>query len=437
LRLIFSLKRATFMTIDILILSNGPGELVTWVRPVVQALREKLGCDRALVRISVILSPCPNASGAEAAIAHSYPEVDRVQAAEHFYPFLLSGKTGENWDWRPKGIVLFLGGDQFFTVVIGKRLNYRTIVYAEWEARWLNWIDRFGVMKPEIITKLPDKYAHKFTVVGDLMADLGKASYGDNIKELPERKGENANTELIGILPGSKAAKLASGVPLSLAIAEQINRIRPQTRFVIIVAPTLDLETLARFADPKQNKILPLFGSISAELHLGENPFLLTKNGVKVELYTQSPAYSLLAQCHLCLTTIGANTAELGSLAVPMIVLLPLQQMDAMRSWNGIPGLLANLPLLGTGFATIINWLACQLRQGKLFAWPNIWAQQEIVPELIGKLEPQALAALVIDYLSHPEKLAAMRDNLRAVRGESGAAGKLAQLVCEEVNKLP
>lgn len=425
------------MTIDILILSNGPGELVTWVRPVVQALREKLGCDRALVRISVILSPCPNASGSEAAIAHSYPEVDRVQAAEHFYPFLLSGKTVENWDWRPKGIVLFLGGDQFFTVVIGKRLNYRTIVYAEWEARWLNWIDRFGVMKPEIITKLPQKYASKFTVVGDLMADLGKESSANTIKELPREKAENTNTELIGILPGSKAAKLASGVPLSLAIAEHINRVRPQTRFVIVVAPTLDLETLARFADPKQNKILPLFGSISAELHLGENPFLLTKNGVKVELYTQSPAYSLLAQCNLCLTTIGANTAELGSLAVPMIVLLPLQQMDAMRSWNGIPGLLANLPLLGTGFATIINWLAFQMRQGKLFAWPNIWAQQEIVPELIGKLEPEALATLVIDYLSHPEKLAAMRDRLRAVRGESGAAGKLAQLVCEEVNKLP
>lgn len=425
------------MTIDILILSNGPGELVTWVRPVVQALREKLGCDRAQIRISVILSPCPNASGAEAAIAHSYPEVDRVQAAEHFYPFLLSGKTVENWDWRPKGIVLFLGGDQFFTVVIGKRLNYRTIVYAEWEARWLNWIDRFGVMKPEIITKLPKKYASKFTVVGDLMADLGKESSANTIKELPREKEENPPTELIGILPGSKAAKLASGVPLSLAIAEHINRIRPQTRFVIVIAPTLDLETLARFADPKQNKILPLFGSISAELHLGENPFLLTKNGVKVELYTQSPAYSLLAQCNLCLTTIGANTAELGSLAVPMIVLLPLQQMDAMRSWNGIPGLLANLPLLGAGFATIINWLAFQMRQGKLFAWPNIWAQQEIVPELIGKLEPQALAALVIDYLSHPEKLAAMRDRLRAVRGESGAAGKLAQLVCEEVNKLP
>ena len=55
--------------VDILILSNGPGEVTTWVRPVVKALREKLGHNREQVRISVVLSPCPNASGKEAAIA--------------------------------------------------------------------------------------------------------------------------------------------------------------------------------------------------------------------------------------------------------------------------------------------------------------------------------------------------------------------------------
>jgi lipid-A-disaccharide synthase len=52
--------------IDILILSNGPGEVTTWVRPVVIALREQLGNDISQVRISVILSPCPHATGEEA-----------------------------------------------------------------------------------------------------------------------------------------------------------------------------------------------------------------------------------------------------------------------------------------------------------------------------------------------------------------------------------
>ena len=57
---------------DILILSNGPGEVTTWVRPAVKALRQQLGGDPSSVRISVVLSPCPNATGKEAAIAFLY-----------------------------------------------------------------------------------------------------------------------------------------------------------------------------------------------------------------------------------------------------------------------------------------------------------------------------------------------------------------------------
>jgi len=419
------------MAVDILILSNGPGELATWVRPAVQALRQQLANAGVQARISVVLSPCPHATGKEAQIARSYPEVDRVQAPEHFFPFLLSGKTAENWDWYETGVVLFLGGDQFFTVVIGKRLKYRTVIYAEWDARWYRWIDKFAAMKPEVFAKIPQKYANKFTVVGDLIAEVARSQEepGNAYSEEESR----TKIELIGLLPGSKAAKLALGVPLCLSIAQSIHRIRPQTRFVIPVAPTLDVQTLAGFADPKQNPCLHLFENASAELHLTERPFLQTANKLQVELWTQTPAYDLLSECSLCLTTVGANTAELGSLAVPMIVLIPTQQLDAMKAWDGLPGLLANLPLVGSVFATVINWLIWQLGKGRLYAWPNIWAQEEIVPELIGKLEPDAVAGLAIDYLSHPDKLAQMGDRLRAVRGESGAAKKIAELVCEEI----
>ncbi len=426
---------------DILILSNGPGEVTTWVRPVVKALRQQLGDDCSLIRISVVLSPCPNATGKEAAIAQSYPEVDRVQSAQHFFPFLLWGKTAENWDWREKGVVVFLGGDQFFPVIIGKRLGYRTVVYAEWDARWHAWVDRFGVMKPEIIANAPKKDAHKLTVVGDLMADVTDnrqaSNNSDSYSPLP--------TELIGLLPGSKPAKLSQGVPLGLTLAQHIHNARPQTRFVIPVAPTLDFSTLARFADPEQNPLIQQLGWAGAELVIPnadtnnpkstDRPFLKTSNGLCVELWKEFPVHNLLSQCCLCLTTVGANTAELGSLAVPMIVLLPTQQLDAMRAWDGLPGLLARMPGIGQGFAKLINWIILQqiLRHKRLFAWPNIWAGKEIVPELVGKLQPQEIAQLILDYLEHPEKLEEMRSRLRAVRGQPGAAQKLAQLVQQEL----
>lgn len=222
-----------------------------------------------------------------------------------------------------------------------------------------------------------------------------------------------------------------------MAIAEEIQRDRPQAQFVIPVAPTLDLPTLAKYADPEQNPIMPLMGNVSGKLIQGDRPILKTQNGVAIELWQSRneeervPVYEVLSQCQLCITTVGANTAELGSLAVPMIVILPTQQLDAMRSWDGLLGLLVNLPGVGSSMAKLIN--SIMLTRLGLLAWPNIWAKEMIVPELIGKLKPQEVAALAIDYLEHPEKLEQMRDRLRQVRGEPGAAKKLVAIVAEEL----
>ena len=421
------------MPTDIVILSNGPGEVTTWVRPVVKALRQEFGGEGDRIRISVILSPCPHSTGKEAAIALSYPEVDRVQDAEHFTQFLLWGKTADNWDWHHQGVLIFLGGDQFFTLLIGKRLGYRTVVYAEWDARWYRWLDHFVVMKPEVVTKVPQQYRHKFTVVGDLMADVfleaGEASGAED-----GEMGRQERDVIMGLLPGSKSAKLMQGVPLCLAIADHLRTLQPNIKFIIPVAPTLELDTLASFANPEQNSLIKKLGWVSGELISisteQEKPYLLTSGETKVYLLTEFPAYNSLLKCQLCVTTVGANTAELGSLAIPMIVLLPTQQLDAMRSWDGIPGILANLPLIGSVFAKLINWLV--LRKKRLFAWPNIWAKSEIVPELVGNLEAKEIAEKIFNYLENPEELNRIRDRLIAVRGNPGASKKIAHIVKDE-----
>ncbi|WP_309743880.1 lipid-A-disaccharide synthase [Chamaesiphon sp. OTE_20_metabat_361] len=414
----------TIQPIDIIILSNGPGEVTTWVRPVVRALRAELVADIARVRISAILSPCPNASGKEVQILASYPEIDRVQGAEHFTNFLVWGKTANGWDWRSKGIIIFLGGDQFFPVVIGQRLGYQTVVYAEWDARWHNLIDRFAVMNAEVMAKVQPQYLDRFTIVGDLMVE------SQNAIDPEPNPAANADI-LIGLLPGSKSAKLGMGLPLMLAIAEYIQATNPRVKFAIPVAPTLDLATLASYADPTKNPVIALVNGATATLeHDGNQPYLKTSKGLTVSLHTEFPAHDLLSQCTLCLTTIGANTAELGALGVPMIVLIATQQIDAMRAWDGALGILVNLPVVGTPIAKIINSILYYKFRDRKLSWPNIWAQQrEIVPELLGRLDAKTVANFTLDYLEHPEKLAEMKAELRQVRGAAGAADKLAAVV--------
>ena len=189
---------------DVVILSNGPGEVATWVKPVVRSLRNSAPNHQTL-RISVLLSPCPNASGQEHIILARYPEVDRVQSAEHFFRFLLTGKTSEGWDWHDKGIVVFLGGDQLYTLLVAKRLGYRTAVYAEWDARWVSQIDRFGVMQSGVAEKVNSRYQDKFSVVGDLMADVQTVT---DEKVIAAALEASEGMELIGFLPGSKACEV-------------------------------------------------------------------------------------------------------------------------------------------------------------------------------------------------------------------------------------
>lgn len=422
---------------DIVILSNGPGEITTWVKPVVAALRARMPATENL-RISVVLSPCPNSTGHEGDIARRYPEVDRVQDARHFWSFLLRGKTADNWDWRDRGVVLFLGGDQIYPLIVGRRLGYKTVIYAEWFANWHRWIDAFGVMNDRLIEQVDEHFRHKFAVVGDLMSD-GQTVL-TNKDEAAQQLGITDATDLIGILPGSKRAKLTQGMPLSLAIADYIHQHRPQTKFVIPVAPTVSLQTLLDYADPQKNPFVDVFQAPAITLVKSDSPeslpYFKTDRGTQIFLWQTFPAHAVTSQCQLCITTVGANTAELGALGIPMLVLIPTQQIEAMNAWDGVLGLLVNLPLVGRTLNKLINlaFLTYIRHRQKLFAWPNIWAQREIVPEIIGKVSAAQAGDRVLDYLTHPEKLHQMRDALQQVRGTPGAAQKLSDLVLQTGN---
>lgn len=406
--------------VDLLILTNGPGEVATWVRPVVKALRTVLGEDREKIRISVILSPCPHASGQEENVLRSYKEVDRVQASEHFLKFLLWGKTAENWDWSKRGVVIFLGGDQFFSLMISKRLGYRTVIYAEWAALWVSYQDCYAARNTLVLEQVASPYRHKVHVVGDLMVDLDS-------HQIPY----NAQSPIIGLMVGSKSHKLAVGVPFSLAIAQTLHSLQPHTEFIIPLAPTVTLEMITHYASEAHNPLLRKIKGLPAQLVQSDEPYLETPAGLKIRLVTSFPAYDFLLQCSLVITTVGANTAELAALGIPMWILVPTQQIDIMRTWQGIPGILSRLPILGKGFATLINhWL---LRQKKLYGWPNIWSKQEIVPERIGPVTPEEIAQEISSYVQNPEQLEIIRSKLLKYRGNPGAALKLAHLVEQQL----
>lgn len=341
---------------------------------------------------------------------------NRILPARSFWRLLLWPRR--YGFWPRQGVVVFLGGDQFWTVLLSARLGYRHLTYAEWVARWPRWNDGIAAMGPTALDALPRRWRGRATVVGDLMADLSESAR----QETPLSAGE-----WVALMPGSKRAKLQVGMPFLLDTADRLARLRPQVRFLLPVAPTTSVAELLTYASPAN----PLFGSYAcAEPELlddAQGRRLRTAAGSEILLLETHPAHGALSQCALALTTVGANTAELGALGVPMIVLVPTQHLQVMQAWDGGIGILARLPLLRWLLGAALT--AWRMRNHGFLAWPNISAGRMVVPERVGSLTPAAIAQEAADWLDQPQRLEGMREDLRSLRGQPGAVAALAALV--------
>jgi hypothetical protein len=400
----------------IVLVSNGPGELSTWVRPLAEQLHRlqplRPRDPAAPCSLRLVLVPCPNATGAEQGVARDWGLFERVLPASRFWWLLL--RPRRHGPWPARGVVVFLGGDQFWTVLLSARLGYRHLTYAEWVARWPRWNDRIAVMGPSAAGRLAPRWRQRATVVGDLMADLSSLARQDD----PLPAGD-----WVALLPGSKRAKLLVGVPFLLETADRLAALRPGCRFLLPVAPTTSVRELLAYGGPA-NPLNRRQGAGEPSLQGNE---IVTAAGTRIRLLERHPAHAALSQCALALTTVGANTAELGALAVPMIVLVPTQHLAVMQAWDGWLGMVARLPLLRRLVGVALT--AWRMRHRGFLAWPNISAGRAVVPERVGPIEPAQIAAEAADWLDHPERLAAMADDLRSLRGAPGAVAAVAAMV--------
>ena len=361
-----------------------------------------------------MLVPCPNATGQERMAAEPWGLFERIVPARRFWSLLL--RPQRYGPWPQRGVVVFLGGDQFWTVLLSARLGYRHITYAEWVARWPGWNDRIAAMSESVQRQLPARYQSRCRVVGDLMADL--SSFARREDPLPEG-------QWVALLPGSKPAKLSVGMPFLLETADRLAQLQPECRFLLPLAPTTSVAELLRFAGDS-NPIAARYGATVAAVDQGE---LVTAAGTRIRLLQRHPAHGPLSQCALALTTVGANTAELGALAVPMIVIVPTQHLEVMQAWDGGLGLLARLPGLRRLIGALLTvW---RLRNNGLMAWPNISAGRAVVPERVGAITPEEIALEASDWLDSPERLAGQQQDLQALRGDPGAVAALAAEVRE------
>ena len=417
-------------SIAVIIISNGPGELSTWVRPVVDNLNKindySKKNDSLNFSINLVLVPCPNATGTEYTVAKSWKKFELITKANNFWKLLI--RPYQYAKWPEKGIVIFLGGDQFWSVLLAKRLGYINITYAEWISRWPRWNNVIAAMNKNVKKSIPSKYRYKCKIIGDLMADI------TNKKEIALNLEEK---KWIALLPGSKKAKLTVGIPFFLEMADHIYKKNKNINLIIPIAPTTSTSEYLFFQSNK-NPISKYYSSKIKQIkQIKSSVFdyvIETSNNTKIYLINKHPCYEVLKKCDLAITTVGANTAELAALALPMIVVLPTQHLNVMNAWDGIFGVFGKIPFINKLFTFIIKkWY---LKKKKFFAWPNIKANKLIVPERIGNISPEKIANEALSMIKNKQSLIEQKYNLSKQRGETGAVEKLARIIFNSIKGL-
>jgi len=146
------------------------------------------------------------------------------------------------------------------------------------------------------------------------------------------------------------------------------------------------------------------------------------------------PCYEILKECDLAITTVGANTAELAAIALPMLVVLPTQHLNMMNAWDGIFGVIGKISFINRLLSLIVKYF--YLKKKKFYAWPNIKAKRMIVPERIGNISPKEISKEVLFLLKNRDQLNNIRVNLQKERGDRGAAKKLAYMIVNATKKI-
>jgi len=405
---------------------NSPGEVSGWLKPTVKALK-------ALwreIEIVVFIPPCTFASGVEQAVVEKMPEVSLVVKPHEVVSFVLLGKFPANFTPAKQGIVLFLGGDLTYAKLIAKRLKYPAVAYTEGFANWIKSFQFFAEPYPKMQEKLLTQGVprEKVFMIGNLMLDAAKAELSSS--EVRQRL-KIKDRPLILLLPGSRPGHVRYFAPFLMRVAELIREKIPEAAFVLSISPfvsdfqlqeVLNSEEAAEY----EGRSSFVFGKEVDGATAWDKPGLITTTeGLEISAL-RNHQYNLMAAADLAVTIPGTNSIELSFFGVPMIVAMPLNRLEIIPL-EGIPGLIGALPVVGK---LLKQWLIPKLATKiKYTAWPNMLAEDELVPEIRGILTPKDLAEVAFELLADPIKREEISLKLKVLVGETGAAERLVTLM--------
>ncbi|MDR5683289.1 MAG: hypothetical protein QN163_04600 [Armatimonadota bacterium] len=382
---------------DILIVSNGPGEVWGWAFPLARALRSV----HARASVTLALPPCQYATGREADLAARSGLFDRIEPPARVVRLVL-GAGHVRAD-----CVAHLGGDLWYAARLARRCGCPAVAYVERTLiarrhRAFAWIatNTSELARQLVALGVPQT---KIETVGDLRADALNLidQRTDGLGADVSLEGADGRRPLLLLLPGSRPRIFEALAPLMVEVGEGVRRLVPETEVAVAPSPFLSEDLVRHRLD-----------------------------GARVRVVTdESERLQAFRRAALALTIPGTSTVELGLLGTPMLVWMPLYDpsripLEGTKEW------VLRFPVIGPAVKGVL--LRRYFRAGRFVATPNRLSGRPLVEEVVGDAPPDEVVRRVAALLRDPQRLRSMRQGLRRhFPATPGAAERLAGGIVE------
>jgi lipid-A-disaccharide synthase len=394
----------------VILVTNGPGELQTWVRPVLHELQQTA----PQLRTVISLIPCQFASGGETRLAATFG-ASAVTSPDEAVRFLAGGSRPAAFAGE-RGVVVSMGGNTRMAVRLGRRLGFPVFRYS-FIPFWHPGLKKLFVHDDSAVRKarLLNAPAARVQNIGNLVADAMRLA-----APLPA-----AGSPQLLIMAGSRDRYTRAVLPLMLEVIDNVYRVWPQARFRWPVSRLLSSEAVAEAISASGKE------SIGGIKGIREGDTVTTPSGARVELISENERYGAMLGSDLALTIPGTNTLELGIAGVPAVVMLPLNKPEIIPL-EGPGHWLSLLPFIGIPLKRQAVRLFVE-RMAYPVSLPNQFSGEDLMTEVRGILSAAQVTDAVLEQLADAEKLGRTRARLLETMPKPGAA---ASLVAELLRSL-
>ena len=358
------------------ILTNGPGELWGWVRPVASELRKRGHS------ISLWLLPCPFSSGHEREAA-SLLGVDKLE-----------GPSSASVTWRELARentdkIIQMGGDISFGLRMSKASNIPITIYSyrhRKEIPGAKLLTAYREQSNNIPSALP---------IGDLVKDAVNMDLTPSAVTSWDWHKDPASPRIL-FMPGSRPKIRKAVINWLCELRDEILKLIPSARF---------------------RSLFPQFMP-EAEINIWR------KEGLNP---VRAGAGAAMQESDYAITQPGTNNFEMMHSGLPGLVIAPEKFLPHIPV-AGVAGFFTGLPLLGNIIRkkalihTVEKWSG-------YISLPNRTFKRDILTEMWGDVTPSMIAERVKRDLDDAEKMRDVRDELLSLSGSAGAAERLCDIV--------